>query len=46
MEKLMTGSRAMKIVKDYIIKDIADEDVTVAVLALEKYIKSLEKSVK
>ncbi len=43
---LMTGSQAMQIVKDYITKDIAHSNVTEAVLALEKYIKSLEKSVK
>ena len=43
---LMTGSQAMKIVKDYVTKDIAHSNVTEAVLALEKYIKSLEKSVK
>ena len=43
---LMTGNQAMQIVKDYITKDIAHSNVTEAVLALEKYIKSLEKSVK
>ena len=43
---LMPGSQAMQIVKDYITKDIAHSNVTEAVLALEKYIKSLEKSVK
>jgi len=43
---LMTGSQAMKIVKDYVTKDIAHSNVTEAVLALENYIKSLEKSVK
>tara|TARA_R110002012_G_C11491584_1_gene596255 strand:- start:664 stop:807 length:144 start_codon:yes stop_codon:yes gene_type:complete len=45
-KQLMTGKQAMKIVKDYVIKDIAYSNVTEAVLALEKYIKSLEKSVK
>jgi hypothetical protein len=43
---LMTGNQAMQIVKDYVTKDIAHSNVTEAVLALEKYIKSLEKSVK
>ena len=43
---LMTGNQAMQIVKDYVTKDIAHSNVTEAVLALENYIKSLEKSVK
>ena len=43
---LMTGKQAFEIVKLYVTKDIATSNLSEAIEALERYINSLEKSVK
>ena len=43
---LMTGKQAFEIVKLYVTKDIATSNLSEAIEALERYINSLEKSIK